>query len=204
MDSKGAIYFVETRAEATEWCRIMKVTPEDSVSVLAGSKCGHVDGKGEKAQFRRLDVGTMAWGPDGAIYVTDAGTFVRRVELDGTVTTLAGGTREGYADGQRSGARFKWATGLAVDKKGNVYVVDQGNHRIRKIRPDGVVTTLAGSGKRATEDGPALKATFQRPTGIALDGRGNLYVLDHEGGTDRSLVRKISKGKVATLAVVDR
>ena len=198
VDGKGTIYFVETRAEATEWCRVMKVTPEDSVSVLAGGKCGHADGKGEKAQFRRLDGGTMAWGPDGAIYVTDAGTCVRRVELDGTVTTLAGGTGEGYADGQGSRARFKWATGLAVDKKGNVYVADSGNHRIRKIRPDGVVTTLAGSGKEGTEDGPALKASFQRPSGIALDGKGNLFVLDC------SRVRKISKGKVETIAVVGR
>ncbi|MCZ6572773.1 MAG: hypothetical protein O7C98_06340, partial [Planctomycetota bacterium] len=145
VDSKGAIYFVETRAGTTnspkapgssarrqpprarEWCRIMKVTPEDSVSVVAGSKCGHADGKGEKAQFRRLDTGTMAWGPNGTIYVTDAGTCVRRVELDGTVTTLAVGTEEGYGDGKGSAARFKWATGLAVDTKGNVYVVDHGN-----------------------------------------------------------------------------
>ncbi len=201
VDGKGAIYFVETRGGATEWCRIMKVAPDDSVTLVAGSVCGHADGKRENAQFRRLDSGTMTWGPDGSIYVTDAGTCVRRIKRDGNVTTLAGSTEEGYADGQGSMARFKLATGVVVDKTGTVYVVDQGNFRIRKIAPDGAVETLAGSGKKGTADGSALKATFRRPTGIARDENGALYILDGRGTS--SLVRKILNGNVKTVAVVD-
>ena len=104
----------------------------------------------------------MAIGPDDVLYLTDGkksgfdgATCIRRVTPDGEVSTLAGTIESGFADGKGDQARFRIAVGLAVDSKGNVYVADSGNRRIRKVTPEGIVTTIAGSGKEGTADGPS-------------------------------------------------
>jgi sugar lactone lactonase YvrE len=113
-----------------------------------------------------------------------------------TVTTLAGGMR-GFADGPAATAGFKNAYGLAVDRYGNIFVADAGNHRIRKITPGGTVSTVAGNGIAGYADGPGAEAQFHFPHGIAVDNYDNLYVADH----DNNLIRKISPdGVVSTLA----
>ncbi len=120
---------------------------------------------------------------------------------DGAVTTLAGSTEAGFADGPSQEARFKEAVGLAVDAEGNVYVVDGGNRRVRRIAPNGRVSTVAGSGQRGHEDGPAQKATFNWPVGIAVGRDMSVYVLDYEG--DDPHVRRIwPGGNVTTIASV--
>ena len=90
--------------------------------------------------------------------------------------------------------RFDGASGLAIDPHGNVLVVEQSG-RIRRIAPDGVVTTLAGSGRKGSKDGSLLEATFDEPTGIALAPNGDWFVLEPH----RSRVRKISDGRVTTI-----
>jgi sugar lactone lactonase YvrE len=113
-----------------------------------------------------------------------------------TVTTVAGGIY-GFADGPAETAGFKDAYGLAVDKHGNIFVADAGNHRIRKITPEGTVSTVAGNGTAGYADGPAAEAQFHFPHGIALDNYDNLYVADHYN----NLIRKITPdGVVSTLA----
>lgn len=75
-------------------------------------------------------------------------------------------------------ASFGWPHGVAVDAKGNVYVADYANNKIKKITPLGMVTTIAGTGAAGSQDGPGKKATFNGPVGISVDGSGNIYVAD--------------------------
>jgi serine/threonine-protein kinase len=115
------------------------------------------------------------------------------------VTTLAGSTDAGSADGQGLDARFNLPTGIALDQSGNIYVADRGNSSIRKITPGGAVTTLAGpaDGQMAYVDGTGPAARFSAPLGLTIDGNGSLYVADMYN----YCVRKVSlSGVVTTLA----
>jgi sugar lactone lactonase YvrE len=101
----------------------------------------------------------------------------------------------GSADGTGSAARFHNAAGVAVDRSGNVYVADAGNHTIRKITSSGVVTTLAGTaGLSGSANGTGSAARFSGPLGVAVDRDGNVYVAD----TGNSTIRKITAGGVVT------
>jgi len=115
------------------------------------------------------------------------------------VTTIAGTAGwSGRADGTGSAARFNQPSGVAVDGAGNVLVADSGNNTIRKITPAGVVTTLAGTaGSLGSVDGTGAAARFASPSGVAVDGAGNVFVADNLYST----IRKITPtGVVTTLA----
>jgi|GEM_PF-5022857 len=144
------------------------------------------------------------WGiavdSSGVLYVADSNdNTVRKITSDGVVTTLAGGVGlAGSTDANGTEARFNHPTGIAIDIIGNLYVADSNNNTIRKITADGVVTTLAGGvGLVGSTDANGTEARFNYPTGIAIDGIGNLYVADANNHT----IRKITTdGVVTTLA----
>jgi hypothetical protein len=151
------------------------------------------DGLGRAARFNNPY--GVAVDALGQIYVADNGNCtIRKITPDGFVTTLAGPPGEyGNVDGTGSATRFFRPLGLAVDGAGIVFVVDNGT--VRKITPVGVVTTVAGSaGVSGWDNGPANLARFSSPSGIAVDGAGNLYVAD--SGNDG--IRKISAALVVT------
>jgi sugar lactone lactonase YvrE len=115
----------------------------------------------------------------------------------GDVSTLAGTGIPGFADGPGSSAVFKFPRGVAADGSGNVYVADYNNHRIRKIDSEGVVSTLAGNGVGGFADGTGTSAKLFGPSGVGVDGSGNVYVAENNGNR----IRKIdSSGVVSTLA----
>jgi len=137
----------------------------------------------------------VAVAADGTVYVADAGDAnrIRKIAPDGNVTVLAGGS-EGFADGAGQQASFNTPSGLAIDSDGNLYVADTSNNRIRKVTPEGVVTTIAGDGTAGYADGPAAQAQFNGPIGVAVDRDGNVYVAD----TYNDRIRKISTDRQVT------
>jgi subtilisin family serine protease/sugar lactone lactonase YvrE len=138
-------------------------------------------------------------GP-GNLYVADAAAnTIRKITPAGLVSTLAGTAGSvGSQDGTGSAARFNQPGGITVDVAGILYVSDTGNATIRRITPEGIVTTLAGSASsRGNQDGAGAGASFGSPTGIAVDGAGNLYVADAYNATIRQIT---PTGTVSTLA----
>jgi len=135
---------------------------------------------------------------DGTVYVADAGenNRIRKIAPDGTVSTFAGGS-EGFSDGTAAGASFNTPSGLALNKDGVLFVADTGNNRIRKITPEGQVSTIAGDGTAGYADGPAAQAKFNGPIGIAVDLRGNVFVADSYNDRIRIIT---TDGQVSTVA----
>lgn len=149
-------------------------------------------------QARFADPYGLARSGNGTLYVADAGdnNLVRLIRPDGSVATVAGSV-EGFADGAGTRAAFHTPSGLSLDQFGNLYVADTGNHAIRKISPQGVVSTLAGTGTPGYRDGPGAQAQFNGPIGVAVDQRGRVFVAD----TYNDRIRVIQPdGTVGTLA----
>ena len=114
------------------------------------------------------------------------------------VNTIAGSSADGYADGAGTAALFSGPMGIAIDKTGNIFVCDVRNNRIRKITPDGVVSTFAGSGLAVSTDGTGTAASIAFPQFIAIDNAGNLFVTE---GDQNHRIRKITTaGVVSTYA----
>lgn len=171
------------------------------VDLLAGDGVeGDAIGPGEQSRFS--DPWGVAMDAGGTLYVADAGDNNRILYrwLDGGFHVLAGG-REGFADGRGEAAAFNTPSGLALDRHGNLYVADTGNHAIRKVTPQGEVSTLAGDGVAGFADGVGRQARFDGPMGLAVDAAGRVYVAD----TWNDRIRVIEPdGRVWTLAGGDR
>ncbi|TKC82919.1 hypothetical protein FAZ69_24755 [Trinickia terrae] len=193
LDASGNVY-------VGDWGNslIRKITPAGVVSTLAGSAgvAGSADGTGTAATFNKPE--GVAVDASGNVYVGDrSNNEIRVITPAGVVSTLAGSTTSGSANGTGSAASFNTPSGVAVDTSGNVYVADAFNNEIRKITSAGVVSTLAGSTTSGSTDGTGSAASFKTPYGVAVDSSGNVYVAD----TFNNEIRKItSAGVVSTLA----
>lgn len=157
--------------------RVEAVTGQPSVIAGKANESGDADGTGGAARFNG-PIG-VAVGKDGVIFVADTyNDRIRKIMPDGTVSTIAGGSEPGFADGQGSAARFDTPCGIAFAEDGSLLVADTGNHRIREVSPLGEVTTVAGTGETAERDGKPLDAAFAEPTAIAVTGPDEFYVAD--------------------------
>lgn len=213
LDGNGNIYVADSANNA-----VRKVDPAGNVTTIAGDGIiGDKNGKGKEARFHNpKDVAVAA---DGTLYVADTlNHAIRKIATDGTVTTLNAlsnraiekkpGTVEpagDFADGPIAKAKFNEPSGLAVDKKGNLYVSDSGNQRIRYIDfAAGTVTTATGAGEAGKNlyaagdfaDGAATKARFNFPAGLGMTQEGGLLIADSLNHS----IRYLFEGAVQTIA----
>ncbi len=173
-----------------------------SVSTIAGvpGQRGFVDGSVLDARFSSPSF--VVVNGDGTILVSDSANHaIRKIDQYGQVTTLAGTGEPGAQDGPASKATFNSPAGLAVDERGNVYVADSLNHKIRLITLAGNVSTIAGGGPPGLggggyRDGPAEGALFRFPKGLALSDDGSIFIAD----SDNQRIRKLQSGIVTTFA----
>ncbi len=178
----------------------LAVAPALRTETFAGTPrvAGSADGARAAALFR--DPRGLAFDAAGRLWVADSGNAtIRRIAPDGTVTTVAGAAEQrGWVDGAGPAARFRSPAGIAVDRAGNAYVADSGDHVIRKISPAGTVSTLAGAaGQPGQADGAGAAARFNQPVGIAVDAAGVVYVADF---FSHALRRIAPDGMVTTFA----
>lgn len=170
------------------------------VTTLAGDGSPQARDNQQATQAAFCDPFGVAVANDGTIYIADAGESnrIRKLTREGVLTTLAGGN-EGFSDGNGAAASFNTPSSLALDASGNLYVADTSNNRIRKVTPQGDVSTVAGDGTAGYLDGPATQARFNGPIGVAVDAQGNVFVAD----TYNDRIRLISPdGQVSTVAGV--
>ncbi|RJR10462.1 hypothetical protein C4588_03180 [Candidatus Parcubacteria bacterium] len=199
IDKDGNLYI----ADSGNNC-IRKIDTGGIVSTFAGtSKVGSKNGDRLSSTFNSPT--GICTDDNGNFYVADfLNHLIRKIDNQGSVTTLAGSGQPGFADGFANEAMFNFPRGIAIDGYGNIFVGDSWNHRIRKITPDGNVTTYAGGGtdigpesKGGYIDGPDTTARFFTPCGVACDLYGNVYVAD----ALNHRIRKIdSYGNVTTVA----
>lgn len=192
IDAQKNIYVTDTLNNT-----IRKISPAGAVTTLAGTagSPGSANGTGAAARFN-FPVG-VAVDASGNVFVADSRNFtIRKITPAGEVTTYAGAPfQTGSVDGPAASARFFLPYGVAVDGGGNVYVADGGNHTIRKIAPDGTVSTLAGTAQAsgyANASGSA--ARFNTPWGLSVDASNNVYVAD----SGNHAIRRITPAGVVT------
>ena len=190
-DAKGNVFFTDEYSY-----KVRKIDANGNVSTIAGSGVkGFADGNAAQAKFESLAGITVDTA--GNVYVSDR-HCIRKITPNGMVSTFAGAqTSYGPNDGQGGFARFYYPDGLTCDKQGNVYVADYANHRIRKITPTGLVSTVAGS-SAGYFNAQGGSARFYYPRAVAFDNRyGDIYVAD----ASNHVIRKItSNGSVSTYA----
>ena len=169
-DDQGNIYISDFDNK-----RIRKISSTGQVTTIAGNgNDGFIDGNSSIAQFS--SPAGIVIDKQGNLFVADLNR-VRKITPSGVVSTFAGSDSTGYRDGQHGDALFSFIIDMVIDQDGNIYLSD--DDRIRKITPQGLVSTLAGS-IAGYQDGDAMSAKFSSPGGLGIDKQGNIYVAGHQ------------------------
>jgi sugar lactone lactonase YvrE len=192
IDGSGTIYVLDA-GSGLNGASIRKISGGMVTTIAGGGTKGSADGTGTAATFGN------AWGlaidGNGNFYVADAtNNKIRKVTPAGVVTTFAGSGGIGSYNATGTSANFHGPVAVVLDGAGNLYVADEGNNLIREITPAGVVTTFAGSGTAGSTDGTGTAASFNLPSGLAIDNSGNIFVADM--GSNK--IRKITPAGVVT------
>ena len=198
VDGAGNLYIADTFNH-----RIRKVDSTGTITTIAGTgELGFSGDGGPAVEAELYNPYGVAVDGAGNLYIAD--TFndrIRKVDSSGVITTIAGTGERGFS-GDEGPAVEAWLYnpyGVAVDGAGNLYIADTFNHRIRKVDSTGTITTIAGTGEFgfSGDGGPAVRAALYFPSGVAVDGAGNLYIAD----TSNHRIRKVdATGTITTIA----
>jgi sugar lactone lactonase YvrE len=193
-DKAGNVYVADDYAS-----RVYKITPVGVISTVAGTGVPGFSGDGGPASAAQLSSPTaLAEDSNGSLYILDQGNRrIRMVSNTGTIITVAGnGNFESSGDGGLGVNAGFFPTGLAVDSLGSVYVADNIANRVRKVAPDGLISTVAGNGTsgHSGDFGLATDAQLWDPTGLAVDSMGNLYIAD----TGNERIRMVTPNHIIT------
>ncbi len=184
--------------------RIRKVIPVGTISTVAGTGTNGYNGDGIPANTAQINLPEgVAVDAGGIVYIADHGNSrVRKVALDGTISTIAGSGTPGFSgDGALATlASLKGPNAIAVDGAGNLYIADGdglfladgSNNRVRLVTTDGLINTVAGDGTTGSigDGGPAVQASLANPSGVTVDGAGNLFIAD----LSNYRIRKVTPG----------
>ena len=190
VDSNGNVFFADAGNN-----RVRRISVDGIITTVAGNGSYGFSGDGGQATSTSVTIPRgLAVDSVDNLFIAEEGR-IRKVSPDGTITTVAGGIPFGVArgfsgdGGLATSARLSWPVGVAVDRAGNLLIADPGfnfevgdagddpsvDHHIRKVSPDGIITTVAGNGSHdfSGDGGAAIAAAFDGPTGVAVDGDGN-------------------------------
>jgi NHL repeat len=184
---------------------IRRVAREGTISTVAGNGISGFGGDGGPAIHAELTLPeAVAVDPAGNVLIADSGdNAIRKVDASGTITRIAGGGLAGFGGdgGPATLARLNHPTGIAVARTGDVLIADQANNRLRRIAPDGTISTVAGTGVAAStgDGGPARKAGLSLPVSVLVDRLKNVLVTE-SGSADGRVRRIAADGTISTVA----
>lgn len=197
-DPAGNLYFTQSSDS-----RIRTVSAAGTIRTIAGGARSGFSGDGGPAAAAALaGPRGLAFDAAGNLYFCDAGNRrIRKITPAGVISTVAGNSSSGFSGngGPALSASLSFPVGLAVDRTGNLYIADQTGQRVRKVAPDGIITTAAGNGIQgfSGDGGPAASASLAFPVGVAVDASGNLFIAEQTNNR----VRKVSpSGTITTVA----
>jgi uncharacterized protein (TIGR03437 family) len=198
VDASGNLFIAEANAN-----RVRMVSTSGTLTTIAGS--GSINNNGFSGDGSQAAAAGLAYprgvavDATGTVFIADSGNYrVRAVTTNGIINTVAGNGSYGFSGdgGAATGAQLSSPQDVTIDAAGNVFIADTDNHRVRKISPSGIITTVAGNGTPgfSGDGGPAASAELRLPKAVALDNAGNLFIAD----TYNHRVRKISPGGIIT------
>ncbi|RKN64978.1 hypothetical protein D7231_27210 [Streptomyces klenkii] len=200
LDGQGNLYIADRSNQ-----RVRKVGPDGVIVTVAGDGTAAFGGDGGPATAASLNFPhAMVADGAGTLYIADDYNHrVRKVGPDGTITTVAGDGSDGFSGdgGPATAASLHFPHAVAVDGAGNLYIADRYNYRVRRVGPDGIITTVAGNGTIGFggDGGPATAAALNLPQCVVVDGAGNLYITDY--GNER--VRRVGPDGIITTVAGD-
>ena len=202
LDGNGNLYIADQYNN-----RIRRVDASGTITTIAGNGPGTFGGDGGPAHLAQLsNPWDVAVDGSGNLYIADLSNHrIRRVDASGTITTVAGAGRGSYGgdNGPAVQAQLARPRGVALDSNGNLFIADTANHRVRRVDASGTITTIAGTGEvgYSGDGGLAVEAQLNEPSGVAVDGSGNLYIAD----SYNNRIRRIdASGTITTIAGTGR
>ena len=197
-DQAGNLYIADTGNH-----RVAKVGTDGKIDTVAGNGTASTTGDGLTATKATLNApAAVAVDPSGNLFISEqSGNVVRKVDTSGVISTVAGTGTSGPPDSEKGVAinqKLNGPQGLAWDSTGGLLIADSGNHRVRRLSPDGTIATVAGSSAGFSGDGgPATSAALRAPNAVQVDQAGNLYISD----SSNYRIRRVgTDGVISTVA----